>query len=271
MAKIMSFVMMVFTLVPALAPLFGAFVIAHAGWRAIFVAFVVFMGTACLWLAIRLPETLPPEDRRPFRFSALKSALIELALHPTVRLSVIVQTLCFGMMFSMLSTVQQIYDLTFGRGDEFPFWFGIVALSAGSASLLNAALVVRLGMRFLVTLTLAGQVIASGMMILLSFADLPVNLAFATFVIWQISVFFQVGMTIGNLNALAMEPMGHIAGIAASVIGAISTVASVGLAIPLGQMFDGTFRPLAMGICAMALVSLLIMLHMRRVERSLPA
>lgn len=271
MAKIMSFIMMVFTLVPALAPLMGAFLIAHSGWRAIFVAFVVFMGLACLWMALRLPETLPAEDRRPMRVSALKQALTELAMHPTVRLSIIVQTLCFGILFSMLSSVQQIYDITFGRGAEFPFWFGIVAVLAGTGSLLNAALVGRMGMRFLVTMTLAVQVGLSGVMVFLSMVDLPSNLGFFAFVVWQISVFFQAGMTLGNLNALAMEPMGHIAGTAASVIGAVSTVFSVALAIPLGLMFDGTTLPLSLGICVMALASLLVMLHMRRVERGLPA
>ncbi|WP_435310204.1 multidrug effflux MFS transporter [Primorskyibacter sedentarius] len=271
MAKIMSFVMMVFTIVPALAPLVGAYLISHGGWRAIFVAFVLFMGLACIWLAVRLPETLAVEDRRPMRVAALKQALNEMLHHPTVRLSVIVQTLCFGMLFSMLSSVQPIYDVTFGRGDEFPYWFFGVAILAGTGSLLNAALVGRLGMRFLVTVTLSVQLGISSVMVLLSLVDLPLTFGFLTFVVWQVSVFFQAGMTLGNLNALAMEPMGHIAGTAASVIGAISTVFSVVLAIPLGLMFDGTTLPLAVGICVMALASLLFMLHMRRVEARLPA
>jgi DHA1 family bicyclomycin/chloramphenicol resistance-like MFS transporter len=271
MAQIMSFVMMVFTLVPALAPLIGAGLIALAGWRAIFVAFMLFGLAAPLWMALRLAEPLPREMRRPFRLGALTAALAEIALNPMVRLSILVQGLVFGQMFSMLVSVQPVFDVTFGRAESFPLWFGAVAVVAGSATLLNALLVMRLGMRFLITAALAAQCVLSGAMIAVSLAAPPDPLFFALFVIWQTSLFFQVGLTVGNINAMAMEPLGHIAGFASSIIGSVSTVLAVLLAIPVGLMFDGTPLPLATGIFAMALAALGLMLHLRRVEARLAA
>ncbi len=266
MAQIMSFVMMVFTLVPAVAPLIGAGMIALAGWRAIFVAFMLFGLVAPIWMALRLEEPLPREMRRPFRMHALTTAAAEIAMNPMVRLSILVQALVFGQMFSMLVSVQPVFDVTFGRAESFPLWFGVVAVIAGSATLLNALLVMRLGMRFLITVALAAQCVLSGAMIAIILAAPPDPLFFALFVIWQTSLFFQVGLTVGNINAMAMEPLGHIAGFASSIIGGLSTVLAVMLAIPVGLMFDGTPLPLATGVFVMGVTALVLMLRLRTIE-----
>ncbi|GGB11758.1 multidrug effflux MFS transporter [Allosediminivita pacifica] len=266
MAQIMSFVMMVFTLVPALAPTIGNGIIALAGWRAVFGAFVIFSLLSVTWLTIRLPETLPKEQRRAFQPAMIGSALREIFAHPVVRLSLVVQTLTFGMMFAFLSSTQQIFDVTFDRGETFHLWFGGIAVCASSASFLNAVLVMRLGMRFLVTTMLKVQVCLTGTMVVLLFAGLHGLPLFAVFVIWQTSIFFQAGLSIGNLNAIAMEPMGHIAGMAASIIGAISTILAVVLGAPIGLAFDGTPRPLAVGILLYAALALLAMLRLGKAE-----
>ncbi|MGR3378783.1 multidrug effflux MFS transporter [Salipiger abyssi] len=271
MARIMSFVMTVFTLFPALAPSMGAVIIELSSWRGIFVAFVIFSSVASLWLMIRLPETLPRENRRPFRFSVLWAATRELVAHPIVRISITVQSLVMAMLFSLISNVQQIYDISFGRGDSFPIWFGAIAVLAASGSVLNARLVMRLGMRFLITAMLIVQVVTSGLALLLFAGGVPANIGFAVFLIWQFSLFFQMGLVVGNVNALAMEPVGHIAGLAASIIGAVSTVLAVLIAVPNALMFDGTPVPLASGIFVEAVLALLLMRWLARIEAAQPA
>lgn len=266
MAKLMSLAMMIFTLVPAFAPLLGAGIIAFSGWRGIFVAFALFAIIVVLWMGLRLPEPLPRENRRPFRLPLLLGAVKEMIQHPTVRLSILVQTLCMGMLFTMLTMVQPIYDQIYDSRDSFPFWFGFVALMSGSASLLNAALVVRVGMRRMVTWSLAAQIVFSAAMLILAGLPISTNAAFALFVAWQTSVFFMAGTTLGNLNAMAMEPMGHIAGMAASVIGAIATVLAAAIAAPIGLLFDGTLLPVTLGILIMCCLGFLVMLHMGRLE-----
>lgn len=269
MARMMSIAMMVFTIFPAFAPMMGAGIVALVGWRGIFLAFVLFSVISIGWLGIRLPETLPPESRRPFRTPLLLGAVAEMFRNPTVRLSILVQALCMGMLFTMLIMVQPVYDVIFDRAESFPFWFGAVALVSGSASLLNAAVVVRLGMRRLVTWSLGAQIILTGAMILLSNVSMPSNTMFGLFVFWQCGLFFMAGTTLGNLNAMAMEPMGHIAGMAASVVGSIATVAAAAIAAPVGLLFNGSLLPLTGGIFVMSVIGYGLMLHMGRIESRL--
>jgi DHA1 family bicyclomycin/chloramphenicol resistance-like MFS transporter len=252
MARIMSFIMMVFALVPAIAPALGALVIGAFGWRAVFLSFVAFAGTAALWLALRLPETLPPAARRPLRARLILAALREIAGNRTVVLTIAAQTLAFAMLFAVLSSTQQVFDITYGRGASFPGWFALIAVLAGSASFVNARLVVRLGMRAIVRAMFAAQIALSAGMIAAILLPLPQGAEFAVYLVWTVSVFFQAGLTIGNLNAMGMEPLGHLAGIAASVIAAIATVGSVLIAAPIGLAFDGTALPVAAGILACA-------------------
>ena len=270
MARVVSVAMMIFTLVPAVAPLLGAGIIAFSSWRGIFVAFVGFAVIIALWMGLRLPETLALSDRRPIRISLMTGALREMISHPTVRLSILAQCLCLGMLFTMITLVQPAYDVVFDQAESFPYWFFVVALIAGTGSLLNAMLVVRLGMRRMVTVALAVQIGLSATMLVLETLPLDNTVAFGLFVAWQTSVFFMAGVTLGNLNAMAMEPMGHIAGMAASVMGAISTVAAAAIAAPVGLLFDGSLLPLTAGILAMSLLGFLVMLHMARVEARLP-
>ncbi|SDW35767.1 MFS transporter, DHA1 family, bicyclomycin/chloramphenicol resistance protein [Ruegeria halocynthiae] len=271
MARIISIAMMIFTLVPAIAPLLGAGVIALAGWRSIFVSFILFAFVIVVWMATRLPESLAPENRRPFRLPLMIAAVQEMLTHPTVRLSILVQTLCMGLLFTMLTMVQPIFDVVHDRAESFPFWFGVVALISGSASLLNAALVVRVGMRRMVTWALGGQILITSCVIVLNMSPLSPDTSFAVFVAWQTSIFFMAGVTMGNLNAIAMEPMGHIAGMAASVIGSIATVLAAAIAAPIGLLFDGSITPLTTGVLAMCILGFGLMLHMGRIENRLLA
>ncbi|MEP1767441.1 MAG: MFS transporter [Sulfitobacter sp.] len=270
MAQIASIVMLIFSLVPAIAPLMGTAIMYVSDWHGIFIAFIIFAGILCLWMSLRLPETLPPAQRRPIKLSLIRDALSEIAAHRVVRISIFVQTLVVGMLFLTLMLVQQIYDGVYGRGEEFPYWFGIVAILSASASVINALLVVRLGMYKLVTITLGFQILLSAAFWLL---DLGAGTyGFYFFVAWQTSIFFQAGMTLGNLSAISMEPMGHIAGMAASVVGAIATVGAVAISGPIGMMFDGDERLLTGSVLLLALAAFTCMLWMgRRIGDEQPA
>jgi DHA1 family bicyclomycin/chloramphenicol resistance-like MFS transporter len=261
MARIMSFAMMVFTLVPAIAPFVGASIIAVADWRAIFAAFVGFAAISALWLWLRQPETILPARRRPLRWVDLVAGAAEVVRHPTVRGAIVVQGLLFGALFGTLSSIQPVFDQTFGRAESFPAWFALIALFGGSASLINALMVVRLGMRRMVTSVLGAQIVASGIMTAACLTLSP-DMLFFVFIGWVTTVFFMAGTTLGNINAIAMEPMGHVAGMAASVIAAAATVLGVAIAAPIGLAFDGTTLPLAVSVLLIVALSLAAMLRM---------
>ena len=255
MAQVMSFAMLVFTLVPAIAPLIGAGIIWLSDWRGIFIAFILFALIVNTWLALRQPETLAPENRRPFRVATIADGVREVISNRQVMLTIAALSLAFAVLFTTLSTTQQVFDQSFDRAASFPYWFAIIALLSGLGSLLNARIVIRLGMRRVVRLTFTAQLVFSAAMALLTLTGaLPETAFFALYIIWTTTIFFMAGLTVGNLNALGMEPLGHLAGLAASIIGSLGTVAAVVLAIPIGLAFDGTPLPLALGfaVCCAA-------------------
>ena len=260
MARIMSFVMMVFTLVPAIAPLVGTAVIAVAGWREIFLVYVLFAGVTSFWLWSRQPETLPRERRRALSVATLWSAFKEVFSHRIVVISILGQTLTLGMLFATLSSMQGIFDLRFDRAETFPYWFTFIALASMMGSALNARVVMRLGMRRVTIATYSGIVVLTLVLLALNLSGLlPDDLVFAGHILWSVALFAMMGLTMGNLNALAMEPLGHIAGMASSVMTSIATVSSVVLAVPIGQMFNGTAIPLMTGVAVFASLALLLL------------
>ncbi|KDB01854.1 hypothetical protein U879_20440, partial [Defluviimonas sp. 20V17] len=147
-----------------------------------------------------------------------------------------------------------------------PYWFAATALISAGGSFLNARLVVRLGMRALVILALGFQLVISGAMTLVFAAGvLPAALAFPAFFFWITCVFFMVAPVLGNLNALALEPMGHIAGTASSVTGALGTVLGVLLGAPIGLAFNGTPVPLMISVSVLSGLGVLLMRKIARV------
>lgn len=264
MAQIVSFAMLIFTIFPAIAPMIGAAIIWGFGWRAIFLAFLVFSALSVGWLLIRQPETLPRAARRPFRLSPLLAALRETLALRQMQLSILVQTLVFGTLFGTISSIQPIFETVFDRAGSFPFWFALIAAVAAPAAPVNGMLVVRLGMRPLVRRALLLQMLASGgVAASLAFA-LSDHAAFWVFFAWSCSVFALAGFTIGNLNALALEPLGHIAGMAASVMGALATVGGAILGAIIGQFFDGTPLPLILSAAVLSGLGALVMIWMPR-------
>jgi DHA1 family bicyclomycin/chloramphenicol resistance-like MFS transporter len=268
MAQIVSFVMTVFILIPAFAPTLGAGIIALTGtWRGVFGAFVVFGIVGALWLNLRQPETLPPEARRPFRAAPLLGAVREVLSHRMVLLYIAVLSLGFGQMFALLSTIQQVYADVFGKGETFHFWFMATGLLSAGGTILNATLVMRLGMRRLAITAYAAQTVIAGALLVLWLSGLmPDWLALPAFFFWSTSIFFMAGLTFGNLNALALQPMGHVAGMAASVVGAVSTVLAVPVAAPIGLAFDGTPVPLLAGTLVCSTLAFLLMRKSRELD-----
>jgi DHA1 family bicyclomycin/chloramphenicol resistance-like MFS transporter len=255
MARITSFIMIVFMIVPAIAPALGAVIIGAFGWRSIFLSFLIFAVIAVTWFGLRQPETLAPAARRPLRPGLLWQAVVEVLSNPVTRLATLLQTLAFGMLFAMLSSVQPIFDVAYGEGARFPLWFALIAAFSAAGSALNARLIRGLGIRRMVTTVFAVQALVTAVVLAALFAGLPRGVEFAIVLIWTIGIFVQGGLTIGNLSALALEPMGHIAGMAASITVALATVGSVLIAAPIGLAFNGTAVPIAAALLVVALIA----------------
>tara|TARA_B110000003_G_C16581238_1_gene508180 strand:+ start:17 stop:1198 length:1182 start_codon:yes stop_codon:yes gene_type:complete len=256
MAQIMSISMIFFTFVPAVAPMIGALILINFGWRSIFTGFIIFLIIAVGWLLLRQPETLVKNDRVSFAFSRIYKSLIDCFTNKIFVISTILQTLTFSILFASISTIQQVFDISYDKASSFPYWFGLIALISGSGSFINSYLVVKMGMRKLISV---GFVIGTGASLSLILFNLFYLIPFSLYFVWQLCVFFMIGLIIGNLNALAMQPMGHIAGLAASIIGSASTIFGVLIAIPIGLSFKNSPDPLIIGTLCLSSLSFLIL------------
>lgn len=262
MAQIVSFAMVLFTLIPTLAPAMGDVLSELFGWRAILLSFILFSAISTLWIVLRLDESLPVDARRPFRFAKMKSAAVEILSHSKVRLAMGAQVVAVALIFCLIVTVQPIYDVAFGAADTFPYWFGGIALiAAASTSLANAALVIRFGMQRLITLGMTGQVISAAFALVM-LQTYPAW-SFHSFVVFQFLLIWLSGLCVGNLNAMILEPMGHIAGMTASVSGATSTLLAAGIASFVGDQFDGTPIPLVIAALVLSTCGLALVLCIR--------
>ncbi|MCB9077106.1 MAG: multidrug effflux MFS transporter [Anaerolineaceae bacterium] len=258
MARVMSFVMAVFILVPAVGPLFGQTILLMAHWRAIFAVFLIMALIAVTWFAIRQPETLPPDRRRPFSLYRIALAIREIL---TTRMAIgctVAAGLVFGGFMGYLNSAQQIFQDQYGLGRLFPLYFSTLALAIGSASFLNARLVVRYGMRALSNRAM--QTITGLSLLFLPLAFLlsgqpPLWLL----MFYLVVAFFCIGLLFGNLNAMAMEPLGHIAGIGAAVVGSLSTFIAVMLGLVIGQNYNGTVLPLVGGFAILGVAALVVL------------
>lgn len=265
MARIMSIVMAVFIIVPAVAPAIGQAVIIVGGWRATFGLLLALAIVASIWFAIRQPETLNIDDRRNFSLSNVGAGLVEACSHRTVLGYTIAAGLIFGAFVGYLSSAQQIFQISFGTGSYFAIYFGVAALAIGAASILNSSVVMRLGMRLLTWRALVGVTTLSIVFLLPVYVleGIPPLWLFMT---WLSSAFFCMGIIFGNVNALAMEPLGHMAGLGAAFVGALSTAISLPLGWFVGHSFDGGVLPLVLGFAVLGSASLVVM---KWTERSL--
>ncbi|MEL7013585.1 MAG: multidrug effflux MFS transporter [Pseudomonadota bacterium] len=255
MAQITSFIMMVFTLVPAVAPLIGSGIIAVSNWRGIFAAFMVFAVISATWLSLRVVETWPVSRRAPFRLGTVMRSAKTVMSHRMVQLCTAAQVFCMTALFASLSSIHQIFDVTYGRAEGFPWWFAAIAVVAGAFSLLNAMLVVRFGMRRLLLIAMSMLIILTLAMIICDLLVFAAGIPFSLYIFWQGAVFVHTAMTLGNLSALAMAPMGAVAGMAASVITGLATVGAVIFTIPIGLAFNDTPLPLLIGVLGCVMVA----------------
>ena len=254
MARVMSFVMMVFMLVPMLAPSIGQLVLLFASWRLIFAGFFAVGIIAGLWLWFRQAETLPRDRRTPLSVGALVTAAGEVLRSPVAMGYTLASGMIFGAFISYLGTSQQIFAEQYGQGAYFALWFAFFAGGMTLAMMVNAKLVMRYGMRKLSSLALKGFLALSGVFLVASLMlhGHPPLWALAAFLF---VTFFFSGLMFGNFNALALEPMGRIAGMAAAISGALASLTAIVTGGYIGQLYNGTVIPLVAGFAGLGVIS----------------
>ena len=250
MARVMSFIMSFFILVPILAPAVGQGILLFAGWRSIFGLFIALAIIDLVWFGVRQPETLTPENKIPFTFQRIFDAFKEVFSNRVSLGFTLALGLFSGAFLGYLNSAQPVFQEQYGLGTRFPLVFAVIAISSGLASFTNAQLVLRLGTRQLTTVSNTTLTILSILYFIYAFV-MQGHPPLWTLMAYFLITLFVVGIMFGNLNSMAMEPLGHIAGVGAAVVGSASNLIWIPIGALIGRMFDGTVLPLVGGFAIM--------------------
>lgn len=258
MAKVTSIIMGFFIIVPALAPAIGQAIVTFAPWSALY---YVLLGQGVLilfWFSMRQPETLNPDYRREFSLRQIASRAWEVITNRISFWYTVAAGIVFGAFVGYLITSPQVFKDLYGIDEKFPLYFGGLAIVIGCASFFNARLVGRFGMRNLCLMAVTMQMLASTLFFIAAWMQGGV-LPLPIFMTWAAINFFMMGFLFGNFNAIALEPLGHIAGIGAAIVGSLSTVISLGLGQAIGAAYNQTLLPLLGSFAVFGFASMLVM------------
>lgn len=261
MAQVMSLTIMLFMVIPILAPGFGQLLLSIGPWQLIFVFMALFGVVVAVWARQRLPETLATENRRELTVSAVLEAFLIVLRNRQGICYGLAGTFMFASLFGFLASAQQIYVGIYHLGNYFPLAFAGVAALMAIASFSNSRMVKVIGMRRLSHAALLLFTITSGVLLVFALSGEAPFWLFLTLLAIVMSCF---GWAAANMNSLSMLPLGAIAGTASSVFGFIQTVGGVIIGSAIGQLFDGTIVPVTSGYLAMGVLSIVCVLVAER-------
>jgi DHA1 family bicyclomycin/chloramphenicol resistance-like MFS transporter len=267
MAEIMSLIFMIFMAIPVVAPGLGQIIVMFASWHLIFVAMGVGALLVSLWVLLRLPETLHPEYRRSLTVQSVTGGFRIVLSNRIALCYTLACMFIFGALFGFINSAQQVYVDVYGLGVWFPVVFAAIASMMALSNYLNSRLVGAIGMRRLSQGALVAFIVVSTIWFALSLIG-PVS--FPIFITLFTLDMLLFGLLGSNFNALAMEPLGHVAGTASSVLGFTQTCGGGIIGTVIGQAFDGTVMPLAAGFCGVSIVALLMVIIAERGRLFLP-
>lgn len=269
MARIMSFITVVFILIPVIAPALGKLILIQFNWQAIFYVQVIFSILVSIWFWRRQPETLTVENKTPFTRASFIEGFKEVLSEKTTMAYTIISGCIVGSFLVYLSASQQIFELQYGLKEQFPYIFATTAFSIGLAIYLNGTLVLRFGMKRLVHTSLFFFFfIALLYTVLFSSGENPPVWILVAFFCLQ---FTSIGFLFGNIRALAMEPLGHIAGMAAAITGFISTMMAVPISIYIGSFVKTSSLPIFIGFSIAGAIAISIIGWLRKVNSLKPS
>ena len=257
MARVMSFITAIFIIVPMVAPMIGQLILDAYSWKYIFIFQIFFILLVMLWFKLRQKETLAKENKKKFSTVLFYNGAKEFFSIKQTVVYTIISGLIGGAFFVYLSASKQVFQDQYGLDTEFVYIFGALAFSMGLASFSNSFLVIKIGMKKLATYFLILFSLSSLLYCLLFFGTH--NPSLSVIMLFFAIQFLSLGFIFGNIRSLAMEPVGHMAGVGAAINGFVSTLMSVPIAIYIGSFLTNTALPIFIGffICGILSIGLL--------------
>ena len=257
MAKITSLVMIIFIMVPVLAPAIGSLVLLTGPWQHILYVFVAFGVFAMIWTLLRLPESIQESNKKPFNFRQIKATFKRVIQEPISMGFAVISGIIFSGFMAYLNGAEQIYSQIYKVKHLFPYLFGIIALFFGVAAFINSKIVMKYGALKVTKRAIVLMVFCTllYLIVVIAYGGLP---PLWTFVVMLIVINICIGLVYGNVMAIAMYPLGQHAGMGASVIGMVSALLAAGLGITISQQLDGSIYPIVIGFFLTSLTAMLL-------------
>jgi DHA1 family bicyclomycin/chloramphenicol resistance-like MFS transporter len=261
MARIMSLIMTVFMIVPIIAPAIGQGIMIWFSWQWTFGVLGIAGLLMFAWAGLRLPETLPAKKRKPLNMGEAFSAY-RLVLNTRTTLGYVTAGgIIFGSLFAFIGASEQIFSEVFNEGHRFALWFAVIASSLAVSNLANAALVERYGMRRISHLAMLAFIAFS----LINFLAMKLlGQRLEIFIPLFALAFGCFGMMGANFSAIALEPLGDIAGTASAAYGFAGTTVASLLGLMVAGMYDGTVMPILLGFVGLGVAAFVMVLITER-------
>lgn len=255
MARVMSFIMMIFILVPMIAPLLGQLMLTVVNWKAIFVV-TLFVGlTSLAWYLVRQQETLKAENRIQLSATSMLDALSFVLKNRQSIGYTVAAGIISGPFVFYLSSASHLLSDSYGLGEWFPLYFSALTISFAISSYINGKQVMKLGMRYLSRIALIVISLSAALFLTVSiYYNGHPSLMILT--VYLLVTFFCLALIFGNLNSLAMEPLGKSAGLGSAIVGSLSTIIAALIAVFIGMFFNGSVFPLVIGFGTAGISSL---------------
>jgi DHA1 family bicyclomycin/chloramphenicol resistance-like MFS transporter len=261
MARIMSFITVVFMLVPIVAPALGKLILDTYDWEAIFYVQIGFALLIALWFWRRQPETLAMKNRIPLHWNLFTNGTKELLKHKTTIGYTLISGFIVGSFLVYLSTAQQVFEGQYGLKEEFPYVFAAIAIAIATATFLNGSLVLKYGMEKLITISLIAYFLTSLTYVVLFYGK--ENPSIVVLLVFLGIQFFMISFLFGNLRSAAMQPIGHIAGIGSAITGCLSTMMSVPISTYIGRFISTTTLPLFIGFTICSALAIIVLIYLK--------
>lgn len=217
MARIMSLIFTIFLFTPVLAPFLGLAILTVSSWQMVFLTPPIFAVIIFIWL-LRMEESHPRENRNQLNWMSIGKSLWTVISNRIFLRYCGITTILFTALSSYVGSSEHMVGEIYHRPELFPYIFAGIALLMSACVFMNSRLSTRFGARITIRWLLVLYTVIAGLLLMctLVFGDPPPMFLLFLAIAFLMCINIMVEP---NASALAMEPMGHMAGMAAAVYG----------------------------------------------------
>jgi DHA1 family bicyclomycin/chloramphenicol resistance-like MFS transporter len=256
MARTMSLILTIFLFVPILAPIVGSAILSVTSWQVVFLTPAIVAAAVFVW-SLRLKESLLPENRQKLDPSTLLRSTRQVIGNRVFVRYTAIATILFSAFSSYVGSSERMISEIYSRPDLFVWIFAAVGITMAIFTFLNAQFVERFGARRAIRGLLLAYLILAGLLLGLTLMQGGAPNIFIFFAFVALLQGINVAVS-PNSSALALEPLGSTAGIAAAINGTAFFVVGSSMGSFIDRLLVNSVTPLAVGYLIAGLLALIL-------------